>query len=31
VELNLFKEVEHNVYAMGSLIEERLRGFFSDI
>jgi dipeptidyl aminopeptidase/acylaminoacyl peptidase len=29
VELNLFTEVEHNVYAMGKAMEDRLRIFFS--
>ena len=29
VELNVFPNVEHNVYAMGKEMEERLRAFFS--
>ena len=31
VELNLFKEVEHNVYAMGKPMEDRLRVLFSTL
>ena len=30
VELNIFPDVEHNVYAMGKPIEERLKKFFGD-
>jgi dipeptidyl aminopeptidase/acylaminoacyl peptidase len=29
VELNIFKEVEHNVYAMGKPMEDNLRSLFS--
>jgi hypothetical protein len=29
VELNIFPDVEHNVYAMGKPIEERLKDFFA--
>jgi acetyl esterase/lipase len=31
VELNIFTEVEHNVYAMGKPMEERLKKFFSGL
>ena len=30
VELNIFPDVEHNVYAMGKPMEERLERFFGD-
>jgi dipeptidyl aminopeptidase/acylaminoacyl peptidase len=29
VKLELFEDVEHNVYAMGKSIEERLKAFFA--
>jgi acetyl esterase/lipase len=31
VELNVFPQVEHNVYAMGKEMENRLKRFFSDL
>jgi dipeptidyl aminopeptidase/acylaminoacyl peptidase len=31
VELNIFPDVEHNVYAMGKPIEERLKAFFAEV
>ena len=30
VELNIFLDVEHNVYAMGKPIEEQMKKFFED-
>lgn len=31
VELNVFPDVEHNVYGMGKVMEEKLRTFFKDL